>query len=84
MKIVVHLQELRSQFDNCLADGQPLLITDIDVNVFKNDLRFCRVILSRTRFTAGTNPFKIPVNVIYDLPWYIMIMFFRFAVANIT
>ena len=59
--IFCHFQELRSQFDNCLADGQPLLVTDIDVNVFKNDPRFGKIILSRTQFTVGKNPFKIPV-----------------------
>ena len=62
--IFCYFQELRSQFDNCLADGQPLLVTDIDVNVFKNDPRFGKVILSRTQFTVGKNPFKIPVRVV--------------------
>ena len=73
--IFCHFQELRSQFDNCLADGQPLLVTDIDVNVFKNDPRFGKVILSRTQFTVGKNPFKIPVRVV---AWRILLLDLRF------
>ena len=55
------VQDLRSQFDTCLSDGLPLLVTDVDVTAFVNDARFKNVVLSRNKFVAGRNPFKIKV-----------------------
>ena len=58
----VCLQDLRSQFDTCLSDGLPLLVTDVDVKAFVQDARYRNVVLARRQFIAGRNPFKIKVG----------------------
>ena len=50
---------MRSQLENCLSEGVPLLVTDCDVNALMHDQRFISVILNRAKFVKGRNPFKI-------------------------
>jgi predicted ferric reductase len=53
---------VRSQFDTCLAEGLPLLITDVDVDALVKDPRFIHVLISRNKFIPGKHPFKIAVS----------------------
>ena len=55
-------QHLRSQFDTCLAEGLPLLVTDVNVHEFMNDQRFKSILYLRNKFVAGRQPFKIKVT----------------------
>jgi hypothetical protein len=45
-----------------LAEGLPLLVTDVDVNDFINDHRFKSILYLRNKFVAGNHPFKIKVG----------------------
>ena len=60
-------QELRSQFDTCLADGLSLLVTNCDVDELANDARFLNVLLQRQNFVPTKNPFKIMVSGSYEM-----------------
>ena len=55
-------QELKSQLDTCLADGLPLLVTDVDVVELAKDIRFHTVIHSRDAFKSDKTSFKIAVS----------------------
>ncbi|ESO89151.1 hypothetical protein LOTGIDRAFT_229063 [Lottia gigantea] len=55
-------QELRSQLDNCLSEGIPLLVTDCDVVALKTDKRFHDTIQNCRQFTSGKTRFKVIVE----------------------
>ena len=61
---VVVLQEIRSQLENCLADGSPLLVTDCDIEKLAKDTRFRYAIQKCTDFIHGKNRFKIIVSMV--------------------
>ncbi|XP_041355189.1 dynein gamma chain, flagellar outer arm-like isoform X3 [Gigantopelta aegis] len=54
--------EMRSQLENCLADGTPLLVTDCDITELVNDRRFRDTIRSSYRFIGGKSRFKVIVE----------------------
>ncbi|XP_023932047.1 dynein heavy chain 5, axonemal-like isoform X1 [Lingula anatina] len=58
----VKYHELRSQLENCLADGTPLLVTDVDVKELVCDERFRNVLLKRARFLREKTAFKLMVG----------------------
>ena len=60
--MTVRFTDLRSQFDTCLAEGLPLLITDVDPLQFVRDSRSTAVIHARAKFVKDRHPFKIPVR----------------------
>ncbi|XP_025098007.1 LOW QUALITY PROTEIN: dynein gamma chain, flagellar outer arm-like [Pomacea canaliculata] len=60
--VEVKYHEIRSQLENCLADGIPLLVTDCDVNQLVSDLRFVDVIQSCVCFIKGKCRFKVIVT----------------------
>ena len=53
---------MRSQLENCLADGTPLLVTDCDISELVNDKRFQDTIRSSYRFIGGKSRFKVIVS----------------------
>lgn len=60
--VVVKYHEMRSQLENCLADGTPLLVTDCEVNQLVSDLRFVDTIQSCVSFIKGKSRFKVIVT----------------------
>ena len=73
--VCVLLQELRSQFDTCLADGLSLLVTDCNMSDLCNDLRFINLLIEREKFITGKPPFKMMVSKEY---WALRGAFFVF------
>lgn len=59
---IVYLQEMRSQLENCLSDGSPLLVTDCDVTELVKDKRFSNAIRNCSSFITGKHRFKIIVS----------------------
>ena len=43
--MLLYLQEIRSQLENCLSDGSPLLVTDCDIKKLASDSRFIYVVI---------------------------------------
>ncbi|XP_052089132.1 uncharacterized protein LOC127725852 isoform X10 [Mytilus californianus] len=60
--VVVRYSEIRSQFENCLADGSPLFITDCDLAELSNDKRFIDALQNCSQFIHGKTRFKITVE----------------------
>ncbi|WAR07684.1 DYHG-like protein [Mya arenaria] len=60
--VEVRYSEIRSQLENCLADGSPLLVTDCDIEKLAKDSRFRYAIQRCTDFIHGKNRFKIIVE----------------------
>ncbi|XP_070190368.1 uncharacterized protein [Littorina saxatilis] len=60
--VVVKYHEMRSQLENCLADGTPLLVTDCDVKQLVSDTRFTNTITSCVNFINGKSRFKVIVT----------------------
>ncbi|OWF37572.1 Dynein heavy chain 5, axonemal [Mizuhopecten yessoensis] len=60
--VCVRYSEMRSQFENCLADGSPLLVTDCDVIQLSKDKRFRDAIQRCNRFINEKSRFKIFVE----------------------
>jgi hypothetical protein len=58
------IQEIRSQFENCLADGSPLFITDCDLDELANDKSFNDALQNCSQFIHGKTRFKITVSLI--------------------
>ncbi|XP_052710792.1 uncharacterized protein LOC128185166 [Crassostrea angulata] len=56
------ISEIRSQFENCLAEGCPLLVTDCDTKQLAKDKRFRDAIQSCKQFINGKLKFKITVE----------------------
>lgn len=56
------MEEIRSQFENCLAEGCPLLVTDCDTKQLAKDKRFRDAIQSCKQFINGKLKFKITVS----------------------
>ena len=67
-------QDIRSQFENCLADGSALLVTDCDTEELAKDKRFRDAIQSCKRFINGKMKFKIVVSNVFEFiietQWY--------------
>ena len=57
-----HSQEIRSQLENCLADGSPLLVTDCDMKKLASDSRFRHPIQRCADFINGKQRFKVIVS----------------------
>lgn len=55
-------QEIRSQFENCLADGSPLFVTDCDLAELAFDKRFNDALQNCSQFIHGKQRFKITVS----------------------
>ena len=62
MSVGVVFQEMRSQLENCLADGTPLLVTDCDVEQLVSDTRFIDTIANCVCFINGKSRFKVIVS----------------------
>ncbi|XP_052708586.1 uncharacterized protein LOC128183562 isoform X10 [Crassostrea angulata] len=60
--VEVKYSEIRSQFENCLAEGCPLLVTDCDTKQLAKDKRFRDAIQSCKQFINGKLKFKITVE----------------------
>ncbi|XP_076466964.1 uncharacterized protein LOC143298129 [Babylonia areolata] len=60
--VVVKYHEMRSQLENCLAEGTPLLVTDCDVRQLVSDSRFIDTIASCVSFINGKSRFKVIVT----------------------
>ncbi|XP_053397319.1 dynein axonemal heavy chain 5-like isoform X6 [Mercenaria mercenaria] len=60
--VEVRYTEIRSQLENCLADGSPLLVTDCDIQKLAKDSRFRYAIQRCSDFINGKNRFKIIVE----------------------
>ena len=65
-------QEMRSQLENCLADGTPLLVTDCDVKQLVSDGRFIDTISSCVSFINGKSRFKVIVST-PTTTWYFLL-----------
>ncbi|KAL5010133.1 hypothetical protein ScPMuIL_012438 [Solemya velum] len=60
--VEVKYSEMRSQLENCLSDGSPLLVTDCDVTELVKDKRFSNAIRNCSSFITGKTRFKIIVE----------------------
>ncbi|KAK3577475.1 hypothetical protein CHS0354_032326 [Potamilus streckersoni] len=60
--VKVRYDELRSQLENCLSDGSPLLVTDCNINKLARDGRFTHAIQKCNDFVNGKARFKIIVE----------------------
>ena len=55
-------QEIRSQLENCLSDGTPLLVTDCELQALMRDRRFTDIIANCVNFINGKSRFKVIVS----------------------
>ena len=55
-------KEIRSQLENCLSDGSPLLVTDCDLDALMKDKRFTDTIQNCVNFINGKTRFKVIVS----------------------
>ncbi|XP_055889445.1 dynein axonemal heavy chain 8-like isoform X4 [Biomphalaria glabrata] len=60
--VEVKYHEVRSQLENCLADGTPLLVTDCDLQSLVKDKRFINTIQTCSSFINGKSRFKVIVT----------------------
>ncbi|KAK6987321.1 dynein heavy chain 5 axonemal, partial [Biomphalaria glabrata] len=60
--VEVKYHEVRSQLENCLADGTPLLVTDCDLQSLVKDKRFINTIQTCSSFINGRSRFKVIVT----------------------
>ncbi|KAL4232681.1 hypothetical protein ACF0H5_007369 [Mactra antiquata] len=60
--VEVRYSEIRSQLENCLADGSPLLVTDCDIQKLAKDSRFRFAIQKCCEFINGKARFKVIVE----------------------
>ncbi|XP_067674368.1 uncharacterized protein [Haliotis asinina] len=60
--VEVKYHEMRSQLENCLADGTPLLVTDCNMVELARDQRFRDTIQSSSSFINGKSRFKVIVE----------------------
>ena len=60
--MLLYLQEIRSQLENCLSDGSPLLVTDCDIKKLASDSRFRHPIQRCGDFINGKQRFKVIVS----------------------
>ncbi|XP_035829673.1 dynein heavy chain 5, axonemal isoform X2 [Aplysia californica] len=60
--VEVKYHEIRSQLENCLSDGTPLLVTDCDLETLMKDRRFTDTIANCVNFINGKTRFKVIVT----------------------
>ncbi|GFN75495.1 dynein beta chain, ciliary [Plakobranchus ocellatus] len=60
--VEVKYHEIRSQLENCLSDGSPLLVTDCDLETLMRDKRFTDTIQNCVNFINGKSRFKVIVS----------------------
>ncbi|CAL1527205.1 unnamed protein product [Lymnaea stagnalis] len=60
--VEVKYHEIRSQLENCLSDGTPLLVTDCDLDSLMKDKRFMNTIQNCVNFINGKTRFKVIVT----------------------
>ena len=63
--LILYFQEIRSQLENCLADGSPLLVSDCDIQKLAKDSRFRHTIQRCADFINGKQRFKVIVSIHY-------------------